>query len=572
MTNINEELRIDNSKKYKLNFNVFCRGNFFLKLLSLMKILLFRCFISCKWQWKKLINNALSSYGKKHAILMFCIGFCNFIATTPFSIIIILPLTFGSFFYIFEERIVENLKSQLLTIFSFLFGYFTSIFWWFFVPLTTDFIHLFWLTPFAIFGLPFVMACVFIPFFALFILIWKCFFLKKKEVILSNIGEVFLFLGFLLCWFLGEYVRGHYIFGGFPWMLFGHFVPYSFAMQSVKFFGIDVYSITFLALILAVYLLIFKRYNFYIKYISLIIIAYWILNCLIGGAILCLHSNEEFNKKFDINIIASQANNKATLYIDDNLAKEILNKNIKILSILSKSSRPTLMLMPEGSVNFNIDSGDTLTKYLGRIVPNDNSLLLTSGIDMHGVSPYNVIYAINDGGYILDTYKKQKLVPFGEYIPFRKFFPRLTKTITGVSFDFASDGDNDLFIFYRNLPIIYPIICYESIFPDYVKNNIKLSRKKLSNDLTKEYTKQIGTKTLAERGEIVVNLTNDAWLKWSVAPYQHFLMARFLAVATGLPVVRVSNNGISAFIDHYGRIIAKTSLNHEDLLLIGRIR
>ena len=77
---------------------------------------------------------------------------------------------------------------------------------------------------------------------------------------------------------------------------------------------------------------------------------------------------------------------------------------------------------------------------------------------------------------------------------------------------------------------------------------------------------------MAERGEIVVNLTNDAWLKWSVAPYQHFLMARFLAVATGLPVVRVSNNGISAFIDHYGRIIAKTSLNQEDLLLIGRIR
>ena len=224
--------------------------------------------------------------------------------------------------------------------------------------------------------------------------------------------------------------------------------------------------------------------------------------------------------------------------------------------------------MPEGSINYDIDSNDALTSQLGHIVPNDNSLLMSGGIHTKGVAPYNVIYAITNGGYIIDMYKKQKLVPFGEYIPFRKFLPRLTRSITGDMFDFTTSGENSLFIFHKNLPIIYPIVCYESIFPNYVKKNIAISRKKINNDLTKEYAKQVNVKTLEERGEIIVNLTNDVWMKWSVGPYQHFLMTRFLAVATGLPVIRASNNGISAFIDKYGRVKSRTRLNVKDILFV----
>ena len=168
-------------------------------------------------------------------------------------------------------------------------------------------------------------------------------------------------------------------------------------------------------------------------------------------------------------------------------------------------------------------------------------------------------------------YKKQKLVPFGEYIPLRQWLPRLTRSITGDSFDFATDGQNDLFIFYKNLPIIYPIICYESIFPDYVKNNIDISREQLKKDITNDYAARVGVSSLDERKELIVNVTNDVWMGWSVGSYQHFLMNRFLAVATGLPVVRVSNNGFSAFIDSCGRVRAKTKLNQEDLLFVGTI-
>ena len=530
--------------------------------IKLAKILSFRIFLFLKNKWVGLVNRCVSANGKQHFISMFCIGLFDFVATTPFSIILILPLTFGTLFFVLDKRKDTALKSQLLTLFAFLFGHFTSIFWWFVVPLTADFLHLFWLTPFALLGLPCLIAGLFMPFFAVGMCLWRKCFLKGKLSFLSNIVLVFIFL---LCWYLGDYVRGHLIFGGFPWMLFGHFVPYSFAIQSVRIFGIDIFSILFLALVSVPFFLFFKN-DKYTKFFSFVIIGFWILNCIIG--MLLLFSAKP--KKLNLNIFAVQANMPANLYVDEEMAIRTIEKNANMLSALSSVKKPTLMLMPEGSINITLDGEDFISKKLGRIVPNDNSLLLAGGIDTHGVAPYNVIYAINRDGHIVDMYKKQRLVPFGEYIPFRRFLPRLTRSITGDTFDFATDGDNDLFVFHKNLPIIYPIVCYESIFPDYVKNNIEVSRKRIEEDITAEYAKQINVKTLKERGEVIVNLTNDVWMGRSVGAYQHFLMARFLAVLTDMPVIRVSNNGISAFIDNYGRVKARTSLNKEDLLLVGK--
>ena len=553
--------------KKAFDFKIFSKSFSFLKTATSMKMICFRVFIFFKKRWQRFVKNIVNSNGKRHFFLVFLLGFCNFAATTPFSIILILPLTFGSLLYIVESRNKNSVRSLLLTVFAFLFGYFTSIFWWFFVPLTTDFLHLFWLTPFAIFGLPCIMSLLFVPFFAIGLLIWKKLSLKKNASV-DGFSELLLIIIFLSCWLAGDYIRGHFVFGGFPWMLFGHFVPYAFAIQLVKFIGIDLYSMCFLALVLTPYLFLFKRQKPVLQNFCLAVVFIWIVNCLFGVLLLVTKPVDKVN----VNIFASQANMPATYYINNDIAMRTINKNAKILSIFSHTSHPALMIMPEGSINYNLDSGNMLARQLGRLVPNDMSLLLAGGVDMHGVAPYNVIYAINNDGHIVDMYKKQKLVPFGEYIPFRRFLPRLTRSITGDSFDFATDGANNLFIFHKNLPIIYPIICYESIFPEYVERNIAISRERIINDLTDDYAKQVNVKTLKERGEIIVNLTNDAWMKWSVAPYQHFLMARFLAVSTGLPVIRVSNNGISAFIDSRGRIKARTVLNQEDLLLIGKAK
>ena len=61
--------------------------------------------------------------------------------------------------------------------------------------------------------------------------------------------------------------------------------------------------------------------------------------------------------------------------------------------------------------------------------------------------------------------------------------------------------------------------------------------------------------------KVIVNVTNDAWYGNTSGPYQHFQMARTRAVEEGVPLIRSANNGISAVIDGYGRVIKMSKLS-----------
>ena len=65
----------------------------------------------------------------------------------------------------------------------------------------------------------------------------------------------------------------------------------------------------------------------------------------------------------------------------------------------------------------------------------------------------------------------------------------------------------------------------------------------------------------AERPGLLLNVTNDGWFGNTTGPRQHLHQARVRAVEEGLPLVRAANNGISAVIDGYGRVLARLDLN-----------
>ena len=530
-------------------------------LMFSVKTLLLKTYSICKKKWCSFIKTIIENKGIKRYALLMLLGFCNCIATTPFSVIAVLPLTFGSLFYIFDKCKNETKKQQTAIVFFFLLGHFSSVFWWMAIPATSKLSTLFWVIPLAIIGVPLLFSSIFSLLFFISMIFWNKFCRNKRYDML------YFALVFIMCWFLEEHIRGNYIFGGFPWMYFGHFVVYAFAIQAIRIFDIEIFSIFFLALVLVPYFWICKK-SILTRQISFVIICAWIFNCVIG--FLSIHIFKP--KEFKMNILGSQLNVKAQLEYTKSWQRTQFEKRLHQISFLSKSLKPTLLLLPEAVIDENFYSGDNVLQSIGTLIPNDKSIMLFGGIyDGGGVSTYNVIYTINKYGDVVSLYKKEKLVPFGEYVPFRQYFPFMIHAITHSLIDFKTDIENNmLYVMYRDLPIIYPIICYEGIFPSYVKKNIKESRKKI-NSLSEEYRKNNKIKSIKERGEVIVNLTNDAWLKWSIGGYQHYLMVRFLAVSTNIPVIRLSNNGKSAYIDNFGIPHGETKMNKEDILFVRNL-
>ena len=66
--------------------------------------------------------------------------------------------------------------------------------------------------------------------------------------------------------------------------------------------------------------------------------------------------------------------------------------------------------------------------------------------------------------------------------------------------------------------------------------------------------------------ELLINITNDAWFGDLSGPYQHFYLSRMRTVELNKPLIRVSNNGISAVIDNYGKIINFIPLNKSTIM------
>ncbi len=149
------------------------------------------------------------------------------------------------------------------------------------------------------------------------------------------------------------------------------------------------------------------------------------------------------------------------------------------------------------------------------------------------VEYYNSAYLVGPGGNIRGKYDKAHLVPFGEYIPFKKWLPFLGKMVENVG-DFRP-GEKGHTLHWKNYNIGIQI-CYEMIFPS-------LSRYMAKNEAA-----------------LLVNITNDAWYGRTSAPYQHFSMAVLRAVENKRSLIRAANTGISGFIDPTGRIIAATPL------------
>jgi apolipoprotein N-acyltransferase len=139
---------------------------------------------------------------------------------------------------------------------------------------------------------------------------------------------------------------------------------------------------------------------------------------------------------------------------------------------------------------------------------------------------YNGLISI---GSAEDRYYKRHLVPFGEYLPFKAQLRPLIDWFEVPMSDF-SPGLAEQPLLQVGEHQVGVSICYEDVFPGEVREALP-------------------------EAAYLINVSNDAWFGDSLAPHQHLEFARLRALENGRALVRATNTGISAIIDHRGRVI-----------------
>ena len=195
-----------------------------------------------------------------------------------------------------------------------------------------------------------------------------------------------------------------------------------------------------------------------------------------------------------------------------------------------------LVVWPESSTGFNNDPG------VHSRVQNDVSteaLRLDSYFLIGGDRPVQKEYFENYGifinreGEVVDQYLKQHPVPFGEYIPFRKYLDWIPPLALVPRDMIRGDGQK---IFIVNDTKISTVISFEGSFQRYIRNSV------------------------LDGAELVVILTNQASYGESGMSDQFILMSRANAISNERPIVHAAITGKSAFIDHNGKVISQTEL------------
>ena len=473
----------------------------------------------------KYLNNRVLTL----VFIPFLIGSLSVLSFQPFNFTLInffvLPLFLYFIVYINKKsKGVYRKKPYKKNLFIFGtffgFGFYLSGIHWITNSLTFDESFKF-LIPFSLILIPLFLSL----FFSIVVLI-------LGPYLSLNLNSIFLFSAGLA---LSDFLRAK-IMTGFPWNLW----VYSFSwateiiqiLEIVGLFAFNLISIT-IFMIPALFLTNIKLIKKLIYFFSIIVIFF--LFYIYGNYSLNHNKQklEAMDKKFNIKVISPNFKLEYGLTIDD--LETRLEKLIRY-SDPSKNLR-TLFVWPEGVFSgYSFKEIQNLKKiFIKNFNKNHFILFGTNRFDDKKKGFYNSLIIVNNRMEIIQEYRKQKLVPFGEFLPFEKILGKfgLKKITEGYGTFLKGDKQKNVILDELN---ILPLICYEIIFTEF----IQLSDKNTN---------------------LIINISEDGWFGNSIGPHQHFVKGIYRAIENNSFLIRSANKGISAIINNKGEIINKLSPN-----------
>ena len=482
-------------------------------------------------RWAAQVGN-LSGWRRNLAALIF-----GMMATLAMPPLFLFPLLIASFTGLYWLISAASPKRAFLDGWWWGWGYYISGLYWMCIALMTDPDKFAWMIPFALFGLTAVIAI----YCGVACWIYKRLVIPSlsrdlckdpSTTLRSAQGENILtnIFTFATVWTLVEFARGH-LFTGFPWNLAGYsFAVSDAAIQLASLAG--AYGLTWWAVWLAAVPASGNRRAIALSYIMCALLIGW-GQWRLNGA------NHDTVPGVTLRLV--QANILQHHKWDPKLQIEGLREYIR-LTRAPGIEKVTHVIWPETAIPYVVKQGTFLTRALGSALP-PGGLLISGGLREEREGDrwelWNSLMAFDRKGTIVGRYDKYKLVPFGEFVPFREWLPDALLTPVGMK-DF-SRGQGPQTLDWPGLVPVSPLICYEAIFPELA---VAADR----------------------RPELLLNVTNDAWFGMSSGPHQHFHMARLRAVEQAVPLVRVANTGISGVIDSYGHVLSRIELGKKAIL------
>lgn len=378
-------------------------------------------------------------------------------------------------------------------------------------------------------------------------------------IILGVMGAIFMTLGrylstrFAISFFYvaplaicaSEFFRNYYLFGGFPWGNVGYSLGrITEIAQTASLIG--VYGLVFFAAVVnACFCFALQQRKQRGGKIFASIALMLIFSSYVFGVYRLRKADSEYAPSIRVALlqgnISQEVKRQARLHASDIL--QIYQNLVR----RAKAAGAELVVWPESSYPkmVNKDTKDFSFAFEDRVA----SII---GVVVYGDIPETNDYYVHNSGFITDfrgdiitRYDKSHLVPFGEYVPWPmsgvvdRIVPGLGAFRPGVAF-----VPSVVKLSESKQISVGTTVCYEGIFPE----------------IARAYAQD-------PAADMLVNLTNDAWYGFSSAPFQHLLMYRLRSVESGLPFVRATNTGISAWVDVYGREHQTTQLFERDVVI-----
>ncbi|MDN2662956.1 apolipoprotein N-acyltransferase [Psychromonas sp. 14N.309.X.WAT.B.A12] len=484
-----------------------------------------------------LTNITSSLYGQ--LIVAALLGAIQVFAFAPFQQWWVLYPSFVGLFLLLKQAKLHH-KKLFLVSFVFNLSMFVATLHWIYVSM-----DLFGGMPFIASALLIVLLCAYLAIFPSLAL-WLSYRIPTQ----SDMIRLLLILPSF--WLIMDWVRGWFL-TGFPWAYLGYSHADTPLVGFAPILGVQGITLAIMLICACLTLILLKQSQ---KFASLLI-----LSIVMSGYSLKQLSFTELQAPIKVALVQGNIDQNQK-WEPDQLYPSILKylglsgiKNDVASTETAEQNEDSkqqaeLIIWPESAIAALEIDMQRFLQSLSRKLEEENKTLLTGIInyDINKDEYFNSIIMLgqlpSNQGYSQTSpnrYSKHQLLPIGEFVPFESLLRPLAPYFNLPMSSFQRGGAHQANLKFADTTLA-AALCYEIAFPELLRENIH------------------------EKTGLILTLSNDAWFGHSIGPAQHLEIARMRAIELGRPLLRSTNNGITAIFDSKGQEIERLPSNVDAVL------